>query len=98
MGCEIKIHLSVGSCGCCGVKRQEPAYVSIGIFASIPAFPLIVIIRYLLRSFDCLANTNLSATLATDQKCPLTCLYICYQSLAGAIYHSTFSFLISVQS
>ena len=40
-------------------------------------------IRYHLRFFDCLvAHPNLSATLATDQKWPLSCLRISYQSLA----------------
>ena len=38
--------------------------------------------RYLSRFFDCLAHPNLSATLATDQKWPLSCRRICYQSLA----------------
>ena len=34
------------------------------------------------RFFDCLVHPNLSATLATDQKWPLSCLCISYQSLA----------------
>ena len=38
--------------------------------------------RYLSRFFDCLAHPNLSATLATDQKWPLSCRRISYQSLA----------------
>ena len=37
---------------------------------------------WLLRFFDCLAHPNLSATLATDQKWPLSHLRISYQSLA----------------
>ena len=40
-----------------------------------------VSIRHLLRFLDCLAHPILSATLATDQKCPLSHLHISYQSL-----------------
>ena len=39
-------------------------------------------IRYLSRFFDCSAHPNLGAALATDQKLPLSCLHISYQSLA----------------
>ena len=39
-------------------------------------------IRYHLRFFDCLAHPNLSVTLATDQKWPLSHLPISYKSLA----------------
>ena len=39
-------------------------------------------IRHHSRFFDCLAHPNLSATLATDQKWPLSHLRISYQSLA----------------
>ena len=42
--------------------------------------------RYHSRFFDCLAHPNLSATLATDQKWPLSHLRISYQS---GINHST---------
>ena len=38
--------------------------------------------RHHSRFFDCLAHPNLSATLATDQKWPLSHLRISYQSLA----------------
>ena len=38
--------------------------------------------RYHSRFFYCLAHPNLSATLATDQKWPLSCLRISYQNLA----------------
>ena len=38
--------------------------------------------RYLLRFFDCLAHPNLCATIATNQKLPLSHLHISYQSLA----------------
>ena len=38
--------------------------------------------RHLSRYFDCLAHPNLSATLATDQKWPLSYLRISCQSLA----------------
>ena len=38
--------------------------------------------RHHSRFFDCLAHPNLSATLATDQKRPLSHLCISYQSLA----------------
>ena len=38
--------------------------------------------RYHSRFFDYLSHPNLSATLATDQKWPLSCLRIFYQSLA----------------
>jgi hypothetical protein len=38
--------------------------------------------RHNSRFFDCLAHPNLSATLTTDQKWPLTHLPISYQSLA----------------
>ena len=49
-------------------------------------FPQIKVhIRYLLRFFDCLAHPNLSATFATDEKCPLCHLCISYQSLAGSL-------------
>ena len=41
-----------------------------------------LVIRYHSRFFDCLAHPNLSAVLATDQKWPLSCLGISYQSLA----------------
>ena len=41
--------------------------------------------RYHSRFFDCLAHPNLSATLATDQKCPLSHLCISYQSLAVSL-------------
>ena len=41
-----------------------------------------IFIRYLWRFFDCLAYPNLSATLATDQKLPLSFHCISYQSLA----------------
>ena len=39
-------------------------------------------IRYHSRFFDCILHPNLSATLDTDQKLPLSCLRISYQSLA----------------
>ena len=39
-------------------------------------------ITYLSRFLDCLAHPNLSPTLATDQKWPLSCLCISYQILA----------------
>ena len=39
-------------------------------------------IRYHSRFYDCLAHPNLSSTLATGQKWPLSCLCISYQSLA----------------
>ena len=42
----------------------------------------VISIRYLSRFFDCLMHPNLSATLATDQKWPLSHLRISYQSLA----------------
>ena len=42
-------------------------------------------IRYLLRLFDCLANPNLGAPFATDQKWPICHLRISYQSLAGGL-------------
>ena len=46
--------------------------------------------RYLSRFFDCLAHSNLNATLATNQKRPLSCLRISEQS---AIYCSTNSLI-----
>ena len=39
-------------------------------------------LRYHSRFFNCLSHPNLCATLATDQKWPLNCLRISYQSLA----------------
>ena len=55
----------------------------------------VIFIRCLSRFFDCLAHSNLSATLATDQKCPLSCRRISYLSLAesSAIYHRTDSLI-----
>ena len=41
--------------------------------------------RHLSRFFDCLGHPNLSTTLATDQKWPLSHLRISYQSLAVSL-------------
>ena len=50
------------------------------VFQCMPICSHIMYSRYLSRFFDCLAHPNLSATLATDQKRPLTLIGMNYES------------------
>ena len=52
------------------------------MYIKIKIFKYTMYPRYHSRFFDPLAHSNLRATLATDQKWPLSCLRITYQSLA----------------
>ena len=73
-----------------GTQFVQINFEAFGVFSANLSAPILVqssavgplSIRYHSRFFDCLAHPNLSATMATDQKLPLSHLCISYQSLA----------------
>ena len=66
-------------------SSSKVAYAASGCWPKFDLQSQYLFIRYLLRLFDSLAHSNLSATFATDQKWPTCHIRTSYQSLAGSL-------------